>query len=139
METVIRYALEPELSVDEFIDVLVRSTLAERRPVEDRARMRRMLVQADLVATARAGDLLVGVGRALSDFCYSTYLADLAVDRAYQGRGIGRELMRFVHAAAGHSTQIILLAAPAARTYYPHAGLTPHDSCWTIPRGEPLG
>jgi GNAT superfamily N-acetyltransferase len=138
MQAEFRYALEPGLSVDEFVDVLVRSTLAERRPVDDRARMRKMLEQADLIATARAGDRLVGVGRALSDFCYCTYLADLAVDRAYQGRGIGRELMRFVHAAAGHSTQLILLAAPAARSYYPHAGLTPHDSCWTIPRGEPL-
>lgn len=138
MDTEIQYAIEPELSVDEFIQVLVRSTLAERRPVEDRDQMQRMVEQADIVATARSNGLLVGVARALSDFTYCTYLADLAVDRSFQQRGIGRELMRLVHSTAGHSTQIILLAAPAARSYYPHMGLTPHDSCWTIPRGEPL-
>lgn len=26
------------------------------------------------------------------------------------------------------------LAAPKARSYYPHIGTTPHDSCWTIAR-----
>jgi hypothetical protein len=31
----IRYAVEPELSRQEFVDVLRRSTLAERRPVDD--------------------------------------------------------------------------------------------------------
>jgi hypothetical protein len=31
----IRYDLEPDLGVDEFLDVLLRSTLAERRPIEE--------------------------------------------------------------------------------------------------------
>jgi hypothetical protein len=31
---------------------------------------------------------------------------------------------------------VVLLAAPKARTYYPHIGLTPHDSCWIIPPRE---
>jgi hypothetical protein len=30
----IQYALEPDLTTKEFVDVLVRSTLAERRPVD---------------------------------------------------------------------------------------------------------
>jgi hypothetical protein len=29
---------------------------------------------------------------------------------------------------------LILLAAPGARTYYPHVGLIAHESCWIIPR-----
>jgi hypothetical protein len=36
----IDYQLEADLSVEEFVDVLVRSTLAERRPVSDRATIR---------------------------------------------------------------------------------------------------
>lgn len=132
------YQIEPQLSVEEFIDVLVRSTLAERRPVEDRAAMAGMLEHADVLCTARTDDgLLVGVARALTDFSYCTYLADLAVDASYQQRGIGRQLLQTCHQAAGLNTTLILLSAPKAVTYYPHIGLTQHNSCWIVPRVSP--
>jgi GNAT superfamily N-acetyltransferase len=130
----VAYQLEPDLAAEEFIDVLRRSTLGERRPVDDIATIRGMLAHADVIATARADALLVGVSRAITDFIYCTYLSDLAVDQAYQRQGIGRELIRRTHAAAGPGTMLILLAAPAARSYYPHIGMQPHDSCWLIPR-----
>ena len=127
------YAVEPELSPAEFIDVLKRSTLAERRPVDDPQRIARMLANADLIVTARVDGLLVGVSRAVADFSYCTYLSDLAVDATFKGRGIGRELIARTHREAGLQTTLILVAAPKARTYYPHIGMTPHDSCWIIP------
>lgn len=126
------YELEPKLGVTEFIDVLVRSTLAERRPVDRPAVMREMLERADLIVTARADEKLVGVSRAITDYSYCTYLSDLAVDQAYQGRGIGRELIRRTHEAAGVRTTLILLAAPKAQTYYPHIGMQRHESAWII-------
>lgn len=130
------YQQEPGLTADEFISVLERSTLAERRPVDDRERIELMLRRADLILTARNRDrLLVGVARALSDFSYATYLSDLAVDRAYQGRGVGRELIRQTRLAGGEQAMLILLAAPKARSYYPHIGMKAHESCWIIERG----
>jgi GNAT superfamily N-acetyltransferase len=129
----IEYGIEPDVSVDEFVEVLERSTLAERRPVNDRSTIERMLVQADIILVARYERRLVGVSRAISDFSYCTYLSDLAVDAAFQGRGIGRELIRRTHEAAGLSTMLILLAAPTAQTYYPHIGMTRHESRWIIP------
>ena len=130
----IAFSLEPGLGADEFIDVLVRSTLAERRPVADRPTIESMLAHAAVIVTARDGRRLVGVSRAISDFSFCTYLSDLAVDQAYQGQGIGRELIRRTHTAAGLNTSLVLLAAPKAQTYYPHVGMTKHDSCWWIPR-----
>jgi len=130
----VEYRLEPELEPAEFIDVLVRSTLAERRPVGRPEVIAAMLANADLVVTARADGRLVGISRAVTDFAYCTYLSDLAVDEAYQRQGIGRELIRRTHEAAGLGTTLILLAAPKARTYYPHIGMRPHDSCWVIAR-----
>ena len=130
----VEYAREPELAADEFIDVLVRSTLAARRPVASLATIEGMLRHADILVTARVGGKLVGVSRAITDFSFCTYLSDLAVDRDHQGQGIGRELIRLTHLAAGLGTSLILLAAPAARSYYPHVGMAPHDSCWIIPR-----
>lgn len=133
MSSAVRYQLEPQLSADEFVDVLRRSTLAERRPVERSEVIRGMLAHADVLVTARVDQTLVGVARAITDFNYCTYLSDLAVDVAWQGQRIGRELLRRVHEAAGLQTTLILLAAPKARSYYPHVGLQPHDSCWIIP------
>jgi predicted N-acetyltransferase YhbS len=133
----IDYQLEPDLSVEEFIDVLVRSTLAERRPVADRPSIAKMLAHADILVTARQDGRLVGVSRAISDFSYCTYLSDLAVDEAFQGQGIGRELIRRTHDAAGLATMLILLSAPKAQTYYPHIGMAKHESCWIIPRQTP--
>jgi predicted N-acetyltransferase YhbS len=131
----IAYQLEPELTAEEFVDVLRRSTLAERRPVDQPELVARMLEHADLIVTARnSAGLLVGVSRALTDYGYATYLSDLAVDEAYHRQGIGRELIRRTHEAAGNETALILLAAPKARDYYPHIGMNRHDSCWIIPR-----
>ncbi|MGE3819060.1 MAG: GNAT family N-acetyltransferase [Isosphaeraceae bacterium] len=129
----IRYAVEPDLSAEEFNDLLHRSTLAERRPVDDLRTINGMLRQAGVIVTARNDqELLVGVSRAITDFHYCTYLSDLAVDVAYQRRGIGRELIRRTREAAGRRTSLILLAAPKARRYYPRIGMRYHDSCWVF-------
>jgi predicted N-acetyltransferase YhbS len=129
------YRLEPDLTPRDFIGVLRRSTLAERRPVDDLDTIRAMLENADVIVTARLDEingLLVGVSRAISDFAYCTYLSDLAVDEKHQRQGIGRELIRRTHEAAGLQTTLILLSAPKAQSYYSHIGMTPHDSCWVI-------
>ena len=128
----IEYQLEPGLSACEFISVLRRSTLAERRPVDDTERLESMLRNANVIITARSGELLVGVSRAITDFSYCTYLSDLAVDVEFQQRGIGRELISRTHAAAGQITRLVLLAAPNAQSYYPHVGMLPHHSCWML-------
>jgi GNAT superfamily N-acetyltransferase len=137
MNDELAYALEPALRSEEFIDVLVRSALAERRPVHDAATISGMLAHADVILTARSAEgLLVGVSRAITDFHYCTYLSDLAVDAAFQGRGIGRELIRRTHEAAGVKTLLLLLSAPKAQTYYPHIGMRRHDSCWIADRSS---
>jgi GNAT superfamily N-acetyltransferase len=131
------YNVEPQLSVAEFVDCLVRSTLSERRPVADLKIMEGMLRNADLICTARTADgVLVAVSRAITDFSYCTYLSDLAVDESFQGQGIGKALIERTHAAAGLGTMLILLSAPKAESYYPHIGMTHHRSAWYVPRRE---
>ena len=63
----IEYSLEPSLGVDEFIDVLRRSTLAERRPVDDATTMAGMLAHADVIVTARDSAEAAG-GRVAGDY-----------------------------------------------------------------------
>jgi predicted N-acetyltransferase YhbS len=134
MSPTITYALEPGLSAGEFRGILIASTLGERRPIDDLPRLEKMLRHADLIVTARDGAKLVGVSRAITDFAYCCYLSDLAVDVAYQRRGVGRRLIEETRARAGDQASLYLVSAPAAETYYPKIGLTPVKSCWSIPR-----
>ena len=130
----ISLTVEPGLSVAEFVDVLERSSLAERRPVADLKRIGTMLENADIIITARAGGVLVGVARSVTDFSYCCYLSDLAVDRQWQGRGIGTTLMARTKAAAtegfGEGVRCILLSAPAAISFYEKVGLERHPNCF---------
>ncbi|MBS0267889.1 MAG: GNAT family N-acetyltransferase [Proteobacteria bacterium] len=130
----IQISLEPSLPAEEFRDILVASTLAERRPADDLARLEAMLRSADVIVTARDSGKLIGVSRAITDFAYCCYLSDLAVDVAYQKQGIGKRLIEETHKTAGELTTLILLAAPAAENYYPRIGMKHMPSCWAIPR-----
>jgi predicted N-acetyltransferase YhbS len=130
----ITYAVEPDLTVREFRDVLVASTLGERRPIDDPERLGKMLRHADLIITARDDGKLVGVSRAITDFAFCCYLSDLAVDTAYQRQGIGKRLVAETHLRAGKSTRLILTAAPGAEGYYPKIGMEHVKSCWAIRR-----
>lgn len=130
------FSVEPTLSAEEFQSILRASTLAERRPAQDLDRLDKMLRHADLVMTARDAGRLVGVARAITDFSYCCYLSDLAVDAQYQRQGIGKRLIEETHRAAGQDTTLILVAAPAAETYYPRIGMKHLSSCWAIPRAH---
>lgn len=127
----VEYQFESSLSVQEFRDVLIRSTLGERRPIDDDERLEKMLHHANLIITARENGVLIGVSRALTDFAFCTYLSDLAVDANYQKGGIGKELIRRTKVAAPEA-KLILLAAPAAREYYPKIGMTKFEHCFVL-------
>ncbi len=127
------YALEPALSVQEFRDVLVASSLAARRPADDLQRLDKMLRNADVIVTARDNGKIVGVARAITDYAYCGYLSDLAVDAAYQKQGIGKKLIEETHKAAGYQAGLYLVSAPAALDYYPKIGMKPYP-CFGIPR-----
>lgn len=128
------YRIDPDLSAAAFIDLLERSGLAERRPVDEPDRIETMLRNADLIVTATIGDKLVGVARSITDFVYCLYCSDLAVDRAAQGKGIGKELMRRTRAAVGPGTACLLLSAPKAVSFYEAAGLDRHPNCFMFSR-----
>lgn len=128
------YAVEKTLAADEFVGILRRSGLAERRPVGEPDRIARMLAHANLIVTARDAGRLIGVARSLSDFAFCCYLSDLAVDRAWQGRGIGRALIEKTRDAAGPDSMVLLLSAPGAMSYYPHIGMPKADNAFLHPR-----
>lgn len=127
------YAVEKGLTAEEFVDVLRRSGLAERRPVDEPDRVAKMVQHANLMITARDDKKLVGVARSLTDFTFCCYLSDLAVDRDYQKQGIGKALIDKTREAVGDS-MVLLLSAPKAMAYYPHIGMAKAENAFIHPR-----
>jgi GNAT superfamily N-acetyltransferase len=132
----IEYRKVDALDADSFIGVLVRSGLAERRPASDRARIARMLAGSNLIMVAHDGDTLVGVARSITDYAYCCYLSDLAVDRAYQGRGIGKRLIAETREAAGPETMCLLVSAPDSIGFYDAIQMPRQTRAFMFPRAK---
>lgn len=130
----ITYAQDRRLTPEQLADVFTRSGI--QRPVEDLARMEKMLQHGNLLITAWDGENLVGVARALTDFAFCCYLSDLAVDREYQHQGIGQTLIEQVRSAIGRDSMLLLLAAPDAMAYYPKVGFEAVANGWIIKRAS---
>jgi predicted N-acetyltransferase YhbS len=130
----LRFTSNEAVSVDSFREVLLRSTLGERRPVDDTRCLQGMIEHSNLIVTAWDGQLLVGIARSVTDFHFCCYLSDLAVDVAYQRQGIGRQLIQITQDALRPRCKIILLSAPAAVNYYVHLGFERHDQAWVLAR-----
>jgi ribosomal protein S18 acetylase RimI-like enzyme len=128
----IEYKVNATITTDQFIDVLNRSTLGQRRPVDDRECMEGMVKHSNLCVTAWDGDQLVGVARSMTDFHYACYLSDLAVDARYQRSGIGKALIAHTQKQLGPRCKIRLIAAPDAAAYYPQIGFTQNTMCWEL-------
>jgi len=133
----ITYQIETELSVKEFTEVLINSTLGERRPVSEPNRITKMLEHANLIITARDNGRLIGVSRSITDLVYCTYLSDLAIDVAYQKQGIGKQLIRLTKKETPLA-KLILLSAPNAVNYYPKIGMTQWEQCYVLDDIEDL-
>ena len=128
----IQYRDNAAISTEQAIDLYIRSTLGERRPIHDKSAFEAMLKHANLIITAWDDEKLVGISRTLTDFSYVAYLADLAVDLDYQRQGIGKELIAKTQASLGSDCMIVLLAAPKANEYYEHIGFEHHPRAWTL-------
>lgn len=87
---------------------------------------------ANLTISAWHNDRLVGISRSLTDFTYVAYLADLAVDIAYQHKGIGTLLIQEIRSCLGKECAIVLLATPNANEYYPKLGFEHNPRAWTL-------
>jgi GNAT superfamily N-acetyltransferase len=134
----LNYRTGKDLDVTLVIDLYKRSTLGERRPVESVDIFRDMIQNADVIVTALDCGKLVGIARTLTDYSYVAYLADLAVDKDYQRKGIGKELIRRTRECLKKSCFITLLAAPMADGYYEKLGLERNPRAWMLKSGKEL-
>lgn len=134
----IEYSVDRQITAHQFLNLLRASTLGERRPIEDRECIEGMINNSNLVVSAWDGEQLVGIARSLTDFHYACYLSDLAVHQSYQKSGIGKQLQILTQKQLGAHCKLILIAAPAANSYYEHIGFTHNSRCWVLDRNDEI-
>jgi len=135
----INYKINTPVSVDHFIELLHKSTLGERRPIDDRECLQGMLKNSNLTISAWDGEKLVGIARSMTDFHFACYLSDLAVEKKYQNSGIGKKLQVITQEQLGPKCKLILIAAPDANSYYKHIGFKNNKRCWILERNKRIG
>jgi N-acetylglutamate synthase-like GNAT family acetyltransferase len=104
------------------------------RPTNDAQRIKKMYDNSNLIVTVWDDEKLIGVSRCITDWVWSCYLADLAVDPDYQKSGMGKQLIDLTKEKLGEQSMILLLSVPTAMEYYPKVGFTKDDRAFLMPR-----
>src|SRR5690606_21184149 len=87
------YKINADIKVDKYISLLSKTSLGERRPINDIQRIDGMLKNSNLIVSAWIEEDLIGLSRSVTDYYYCCYLSDLAVSEEYQKHGIGKKLI----------------------------------------------
>lgn len=132
MEIVYKFDIVP--TPKEIISLYDQSSLP--RPTADKDRIKKMYENSNLIVTAWNNSTLVGVSRSITDWSWSCYLADLAVNPGYKKSGIGKRLIELTKEKVGEQVMILLLSVPTAMDYYPKVGFTKEDRAFTIFRAN---
>jgi ribosomal protein S18 acetylase RimI-like enzyme len=129
----ITYTDSHDVDLDQ-LSVLFNSVGWQRRTA-DRARLAQLVRGSLWVVSALDDGKLVGFARAVSDGATNAYVSTVAVLPEYQGRGIGREIMRrLIDGRDG--IQFVLHANDNAYPFYLHLdlGFQPFDHILYRPR-----
>ncbi|AYV69681.1 GNAT family N-acetyltransferase [Niallia circulans] len=128
----ISYKVNESIKAEELSEVFKTSGI--KRPSDDLNRLQQMIDNSNVLITAWYNNQLIGVARAITDYCYCCYLSDLAVNKNYQNRGIGKELVRLLKEHNGDEVALLLLSSPIAMEYYPKIGFEKIENGFKIPR-----
>ena len=78
---------------------------------------------------------LIGFGRTISDGRYYAMLADIVVDPDYQGRGIGKQIVKQLNDQLQGYHFVNLSAAPGADKFYKSLGWKKQKTAYIFPQG----
>ena len=119
------YAQEQQLSVEDYCAVIAETTMRDRRPLANTARIAAMLASSNFIVTAREDGTILGLARCMSDTAWICYCSDLAVREIAQGRGIGRGLLDTCAALLGPKIGLVLVSYPESASFYEQMGMEP--------------
>ncbi|MEK4518992.1 GNAT family N-acetyltransferase [Paenibacillus sp. FSL H8-0122] len=128
----VEFKVNEQLLPEQMAEVFRLSGL--KRPYNDLDRMEKMIDQADILISCWDGDRVVGVARAITDYCYCCYLSDLAVIKEYQKQNIGKDLVQLLQETLGDQVSIVLLSSEEALSFYPQIGFEQANNAFRIAR-----
>ncbi len=91
LKSALTYSHKPSPEASQLLRLFHQAPWAKDRSLDD---AKEMLRHTDVTLCAWDGDQLVGFGRVLTDFIYRATIWDVIVDKAYQGQGIGTEIVQ---------------------------------------------
>jgi GNAT superfamily N-acetyltransferase len=117
----IRYLskLNQNIDWDEAVTIFQRAPLGKRRRVQEK--LKRAFESSYAVVYVFETDKLIGMGRALCDGEYQAAIYDMVVLPEYQGRGIGKEIIKKLCEQLPVEN-IILYAVPGREGFYEKCG-----------------
>ncbi|MBA3673832.1 MAG: GNAT family N-acetyltransferase [Chitinophagaceae bacterium] len=130
----ITYCFDKIPTTEQVIELYNNSGLP--RPTNDRKRIKKMFENSNLIITAWDKELLIGISRSITDWVWSCYLADLAIRKDYQAKGIGKKLIALTKGKVGNETMMLLLSVPTAMVYYSKVGLQKVENGFIINRAK---
>jgi ribosomal protein S18 acetylase RimI-like enzyme len=97
----VTFSDRPDLDPAQLLHLYRQAPWAKHRNLDE---TKAMLAKTDVVLSAWDGTRLVAFGRVLTDYVYRATIWDVIVDRDYQGRHIGTEIVRKIlnHASLQH-------------------------------------
>ena len=81
------------------------------------------------------GEKIIAFGRVIGDGRYYAMLADVVVDPAYQGRGLGKYLVTALNSQLENYHFVNLSAAPGADRFYKSIGWKKQTTAYIWPQG----
>ncbi len=86
------------------------------------------IMHSHSVVTAWDGDKLIGLANALSDEAMAVYFHYVLTDPAYQGQGIGKQIMNRMLEKYEHMHTKVLVSYPKAVGFYETLGFEPEET-----------
>jgi ribosomal protein S18 acetylase RimI-like enzyme len=102
------------------VGIFERAPLGTREPDT----LRQCFENSDLVCFAWAENVLIGMGRALSDGVIQSIIYDLCIEPGYQGSGLGKQMMQAMLDRLKTRTTV-LWAVPGKEGFYKKLGFYP--------------
>lgn len=93
LKSAVTYSHNEPPDASQLLELFHQAPWAKNRSLDD---AKEMLRHTDLTISAWEGDRLVGFGRVLTDFIYRATIWDVIVDRAFQGHGVGTEIVQCI-------------------------------------------
>lgn len=129
--------LRPNTALDpDVLRALFASAGLERRALDDRGTMERMLAGSTETVSAWDGERLVGFARLISDEATNGYISTVTVSPRWQDRGLGTRLMRAL-LDGRDNLKLTLDAREGSEPFYERLGFQPVSTVLVRPRSRP--